>query len=558
MLAALITAVAILFLIAYRAYGRFVERRMEIDPHRPVPSQELRDGVDYVPTPNMILFGHHFSSIAGAGPIVGPIVAGLAFGWLPALLWIVVGSVFVGGVHDFATLVASIRHRGRSIAEIAQRYMSRAVYRSFLIFIWISLVYVLIVFMDLVASGFAPAQESLAHAGGAVATTSLSYIALAIVFGLLTYKLHLRPGYGAAIFVPLVFLMLLAGWKFPLTPDHLPHLLSTPKKTWYLILLVYCFFASCLPVWILLQPRDFLSSFLLYSCLLGGAAGILLGGFRGLTPVQYSAFLTWKDPHLGLIYPALFITVACGAVSGFHSLVASGTTAKQLASEPSARPVAYGSMLVEGFLAVIALATVMFLSTRPQEISPVGIFARGIGTFLSALGIPREAGLAFGLLAISTFLLTTLDTTTRLCRFIFQEFTGLWNMTGRITGTVAALGVTAAVIFQQLRAPDGTWIPAWKAIWPAFGTTNQLMAALALIVVYTWLRRKGRRAGFILLPTVFMAVTTVTSLVQLAVRNLKPAANQLVGWVSVAMIFMAALVIASAVRDILRPAGQSS
>ncbi|HDL77871.1 MAG TPA: carbon starvation protein A, partial [Lentisphaerae bacterium] len=392
-----------------------------------------------MPTRSPILFGHHFSSIAGAGPIVGPIIAGLAFGWLPALLWIIVGAIFVGGVHDFSSLVASIRHRGRSIAEIAHEYMPRGVYLAFLIFIWLTLVYVLIVFLDLVAAGFAPPQPELAQAGGAVATAALCYIVLAVLFGISIYRFRIPQAYGALVFVPFVFLFLWVGYRFPLTPDKLPLLWQSPRKTWYVILLVYCFAASSLPVWVLLQPRDFLSSFLLYACLLMGGAGMLLSSLKGTLATQYPALVAWKDPHLGFIYPALFITVACGAVSGFHSLVASGTTSKQLDSETSARPIAYGSMLTEGILAIVALGTIMILSRRPTGAAPVGLFAQGMGKFLSAVGIPARVGTAFGLLAISTFLLTTLDTATRLTRFIFQEFTGLWNWAGRILGSVLSL-----------------------------------------------------------------------------------------------------------------------
>jgi len=281
-------------------------------------------------------------------------------------------------------------------------------------------------------------------------------------------------------------------------------------------------------------------------------AGMLVGNLQGTVTIRFPALLAWSDPHLGFIYPALFITVACGAVSGFHALVSSGTTSKQLSSESSARPIAYGSMLVESLLAVVALAAVMILCRRPQGGSPVGLFSQGMGTFLSALGIPPAAGTAFGLLAISTFLLTTLDTCTRLTRFIFQEFTGLWNWTGRLAGSLLSLTVTAWVVFQQVRGPDGRWIPAWKAIWPAFGTTNQLLAALTLTVVYTWLKRRGRPAGFILIPAVFMAVTTLTSLVLLTLRNLYHGANPLVGWVSLAMLALAAYVIVSAVSTIQR------
>ncbi len=547
-LALLLVLAAVILLAAYRFYGGFLERRFEVDPQRPVPAQTQRDGVDYVPTRWPVLFGHHFSSIAGAGPIVGPIIAGLAFGWLPALLWILAGSIFIGGVHDYSSLMASLRHKGRSIGQVCREQLSPGTYYLLLIFTWVAMVYVIIVFLDLTATTFVPGVDESAEQGGAVATASLLYIGLAAVFGLLVYRSRLTLAKGSLIFVPLVFLALWVGLKLPLTADMVPALGGSVKNTWSILLLVYCFGASILPVWLLLQPRDYLSSYLLFACLAGGALGGAAAGLSGHATIQYPAFRGWSDASLGLLYPALFITVACGAISGFHSMVASGTTSKQLDNERSARPVAYGGMLTEAFLAVVALATVMVLAGAPRAGStPVGIFADGIGHFVAAFGLSPQVGTTFGLLAVSTFLLTTLDTCTRLARFLVEELTGMRGSWGRYLGTAVTLIIPAVMVFVEIPGPNGTTLPAWRAIWPAFGATNQLLGALALLVVYTWLRHTGRKSWYVFWPMVFMFVTTLLALVMLVRRNLGPEGNVYVGIVSLALAVLAVLVLVNAV-----------
>ena len=338
------------------------------------------------------------------------------------------------------------------------------------------------------------------------------------------------------------------GLKLPLTAELVPALAGSPKNTWSVVLLLYCFFASILPVWLLLQPRDYLSSYLLFASLGGGAVGAVVAGLTGHVTIAYPAFRGWSDAQLGLLYPALFITVACGAISGFHCLVASGTTSKQLDNERSAKPVAYGGMLTEGFLAVIALATVMVLTQKPTSgHTPVGIFSEGVGQFVSVFGLSPAVGTTFGLLAVSTFLLTTLDTCTRLARFIFEELCGLRGRKGRWIGTAATLLIPAIMVFVQIPGPQGIPIPAWKAIWPAFGATNQLLGALALLVVYTWLRHEGRKAVYVLIPMIFMFVTTLTALVQLVYQNLLGPGSVFVGVVSLVMAVLAVAVLINAV-----------
>ncbi len=545
----LIIVAAGILAAGYRWYGRFLERKMQVDAERKTPAHTECDGVDYVPTKPLILFGHHFSSIAGAGPIVGPIIAGLAFGWAPALLWVLIGSVLIGGVHDYASLIASVRHRSRSIGEVCRQYLSPSTYYSLLVFTWIAMVYVIIVFLDLTASSFAPGPGELKEQGGAVATASLLYIGLATLFGLSVYRWKFSLTKGSAVFVPLVFVALWVGLKLPLTSDMVPSIAGSAKNTWSVVLIVYCFVASVLPVWLLLQPRDYLSAYLLFASLAGGAIGAVVSGLSGQVAINYPAFRGWSDAQLGLIYPTLFITVACGAVSGFHSMVASGTTSKQLDNERSAKPVAYGGMLTEGILAVVALATVMVLAGKPGGgRTPVDVFAEGVGRFVSTLGLSPSVGTTFGLLAVSTFLLTTLDTCTRLARFIFEELFRMRGKAARYIGTATTLLLPTIMVFVAIPGPNGQPIPAWKAIWPAFGATNQLLAAFALLVVHTWLRHEGRKAAYIFVPMVFMFITTLIALTQLVWQNLLGSGSAFVGVLSLILFVLALVVLINALR----------
>ncbi|MBP7275770.1 MAG: carbon starvation protein A [Kiritimatiellae bacterium] len=551
------------FALAYRYYGAFLERRMGVRRDRATPAHTRADGVDFVPTQPALLFGHHFSSIAGAGPIVGPVIASFAFGWAPAVAWIVLGAIFVGGVHDFTAMISSLRHEGRSIGEICRERTGVFTYNMMLVFILLTLVYVIIVFLDLTAASFAPAipagmtadrATALLREGGAVATASLAYIGLAVVFGLLLYRFNLPLGRLTLVFVPIVLGMVALGLKFPLHTELVPTFMGSSKHYWSLVLLFYCFIASVLPVWVLLQPRDFLSSFLLYACLGGGMLGLIVTSLSdpGAAAIRYPAWIGWSDPHLGLIFPAIFITIACGAVSGFHSIVASGTSSKQLDLETSARPVAYGAMLVEGVLALLAVATVMILPKDPGR-TPVAVFADGLGTFFSHLGLSVESAKVFALLSVSTFLLTTLDTCTRLARMILQELFRVTTRPGtRFLATLAVLAIPSWAVFQDIPGPDGRMMSAWNAIWPAFGATNQLLAALALLVVFVWLRASGHRALYAGIPAVFMCGTTLSALVQLVHKHLIGGGSQFVGVVSAALLALAIAVILSLVRALAR------
>ncbi len=547
-----------LLALGYRFYGRYLSRTLGIDNSRVTPAVEFEDGVDFVPAPKSVLLGHHFSSIAGAGPIVGPIVAAKAFGWAPALVWIVVGTIFIGGVHDLSALLASIRHKARSIAEIARLRMSPLSHRMFLLFIWFALVYVLTVFVDLTASTFVksvPLGEGLEVRGGSVATASALYVVLALAMGACLYRLKIPTLVATLTFVPLVFAAIAVGHVLPIEASTVPALLrGDPASTWIVVLIVYCLAASVLPVWVLLQPRDYLSSFLLYACVVGGVAGVVLGA--GDLEIRFDAYRGFEDAALGLMFPALFINIACGACSGFHSIVASGTTAKQLRCESDAVPIAYGAMVIEGVLACIAvMALITAMPDDPALQSPTLAFAAGIGRFTAALGVPVAAGTTFGLLAVSTFLLTTLDTATRLGRYVFEEFCdGIVNLPPLLLRTVATLATVAVPLFlslAEMHDPMGVPIPSWKAVWPVFGATNQLLAGLALLVVTVWLAHEGKSRWLTGVPAVAMLVITLVALTQLVWRH----GVDLIGSISAALLLFAVVLVVEAARVLLKGGG---
>ena len=523
----------ILFLLAYRFYGRFLDKKFSVDNSRKTPSHTDYDGVDRVPTKPMVLFGHHFSSIAGAGPVVGPIIAAAAFGWLPALLWIVLGSIFIGGVHDYASLMASIRHKAKSVAEIAKEHMSGMAYKLFLVFIWLALVYILIVFVDLTKVGFVSSPN--------VASSSMIFIGLAVLFGLLLRSGRINLLQGSIIFVPLVFLGIYAGHLLPID-------LSLPGldvgKSWSIILIIYCFIASISPVWILLQPRDYLSSFLLYGSVLAAFLGIVIGGFE----IKYEAFTSWSSIDGSTLFPILFITIACGACSGFHCIVASGTSSKQLDQEKHAKPVAYGAMLVEGLVAVISLLTLAMLpwGSDLSRAQPLEVYGAGIGNFLAALGLPFAIGKSFGILAVTTFLLTTLDTSTRLARYVMEEFFDMQGLKARVIGSSLTLVLPLVFSMITLRDASGAVIPAWKAVWPVFGATNQLMAGLALLIIFVWLRKSGKNTVFVLLPLIFMLTTTTWALVQLTIES----GFTVVGVISTILLILSVILVFESIRTI--------
>jgi carbon starvation protein len=506
MIAYLIIGVVLVFLLGYRFYGRFLVRKFGAEDEGQTPACRINDGVDYVPAKPALLLGQHFSAIAAAGPIVGPIMACVWFGWMPALLWIVLGSIFVGGAHDFGSLMASLRHKAASIGEIVKIHMPVA-HKIFLTFVWLTLVYVIIAFTDITAQTFKATVSGTAF-GPAVAGSSVLYLLASVIMGICLYRFKMPLGLVTAIFVPLVLAII---WYGTCLPQPVVNALSGVSiKQWDGILLLYCLIASLIPMWILLQPRGYLGGWFLYLVIAVGLFGGLFGGFS----IQYPAFNLdgFRSAANGKpVFPLLFITVACGACSGFHGIVSSGTTSKQICRFKDSYYVGYGAMLLEGLVAVLAMATVMMLAPGDQSLKtdPNLIYARGIAKYLGLLKVNYTLALGFALLAFSTFVYDTLDVCTRLTRYIFQELTGWQSRWGGFWSAVISLA--AAYAFLLLTKEKG-----YLVAWPIFGASNQLLASLTLLAVSVWLIRGGRKkALYTVLPMLFMLVVTVWSLVGL-------------------------------------------
>jgi carbon starvation protein len=558
-----VVASAALLVLAYIGYGSLLARLLRLDRDARTPAVELRDDVDYVPIAPRVLLGQHFSAIAAAGPIVGPIVAGVAFGWLPALLWILVGAIFIGGVHDFTALVASIRHRARSITEVVREHMSRRAFILFLLFIWFALVYIIVAFTDITASSFVGSIELESGEkveGGAIATSSLLYLALPIAMGLLMRYAKLSLFWATVIFLPLVGVAIGVGKYIPFSLDTLLGVeKSTAVKIWDVALLAYCFVAALVPMWFLLQPRGHLGGYFLYAVLISGAAGLVVGG----KAVQYPAVLGWTAASGDPLFPFLFILIACGACSGFHAIVASGTTSKQLQRETDAKGIGYGAMLLEALVAVISLACVMLLARDDPLVKkgPNFIYACGIGRFLDVFGIPATFGISFGLMAFTTFVYDTLDVCTRLGRYIIEELTGWRGRFGRWLANGLTAGVPLFFVMRTVTDAQGKAIPAWKVFWPLFGASNQLLAALTLLGVTVWLVRKHRaRWAWLVtgLPTALMYIMSLWALVLLIrAQFTSPEGFRLtadpVAWVAVLLVGLAVLMVLEASRALARP-----
>jgi len=516
----LVVFALVAFILGYRFYGNFVSNRLGVDPSRRTPAHELKDGVDYVPSRAPILLGHHFASIAGASPIIGPIVAAV-FGWVPVVLWIMIGGIFMGAVHDFSSLVVSVRHQGRSIGEVIEERIGRDGKRLFLIFSFFALTLVISAFFIIVAKTFVENPS--------VGTSSILFIVLAVFFGFFVYRRNAPLGVSSVIGVLLLLLCVYLGLRFPIELSF---------NTWLVLLVIYVFIAAASPVWILLQPRDYLNSFLLYILMVGAFIGIIFA-----KPILRLEGYTGFSQDLGYLFPLLFVTVACGAISGFHSLVASGTTAKQLNSEKDAKLIGYGGMLIESLLSILAIITAASL-TRMEYGSliqggPVALFSEGVGRFMTHIGLQQATGKTFAALAVSAFALTSLDTATRLCRFAFQEFFS--PKKGEVSGVLNRnrfIGTAVAVACGGGLAVSGKW----ELIWPLFGSANQLLAAIALLAVTIWLAGRGIRYGFTLYPMIFMFVVTLTALVFVFWKNLS-GGHYLLAVLSIALMLVAFMLI---------------
>ncbi|CEP41229.1 carbon starvation CstA family protein [Paraclostridium sordellii] len=488
---------AIILFIGYVCYGGYLAKKWGVDDNIKTPAHTKYDGVDYVPAKSPVLLGHHFASIAGAGPIVGPIQAAV-FGWIPVALWVLIGSIFFGGVQDFGSLFASIRHDGKSIGEIIEFNMGRKGKKLFSLFAWLTLVLVVAAFANIVADNFVSTPQA--------ASASMFFIILAILFGIAVYRFKMPLIPATIVGVMLLFGCIYLGFLFPIVLS---------KQTWIILLMVYIFVASVTPVWILLQPRDYLNSYLLYAMIIGALLGIFI-----LRPeIQMEGFVGFNVEGQYL-FPFLFVTVACGAISGFHSLVGSGTSSKQLYKESDAKRIGYGAMLIEGLLAIVALITVAYISNKQfgsllGNGGPVNVFSEGIANFMMSFGIPFTVGKTFTSLAISAFALTSLDTATRLGRFIFQEFFDTTNpdekeskkSTNKNPLTNMYISTIITVVCSGLLAVMG-----YEKIWPIFGSANQLLAAIALMAIAIWLANSKKSFKEFIIPIIFMFIVTIVSL----------------------------------------------
>lgn len=506
-------AFIILLTLAYRWYGRWVAKQFVVDDARITPAHTKNDGIDYVPTKPFYLFGQHFSAIAAAGPIAGPILACQAWGWGPSLLWIGLGVVLIGAVHDFSSLTASVRHGGHSIAEITREHLGKRAGLGMMVFIWIALLYVIVAFTDITAASFVRATEELEGAkaafnpGGAVAAAAIFYLLLAVIMGVVERFLQPPLWLTTLIFVPLTFVAVWAGTQYST-------LFLLDAKTWGALIIAYCCIASVIPVWGLLQPRGYLGGFVLYTALAVGVIGMFFGGFE----VKQEAFKSWDIGGMtGNLFPFLFVTIACGACSGFHGLVCSGTTSKQIDKEGHLHPVGYGAMLAEGFVALIALVTIMILA--PAEIvglKPGAIYGNGLGSFLTLLigEENRNFAITFGAMAFSTFVFDTLDVCTRLGRYLLQE---ILNWPSKLGAVAATLLTMVLPFYFILSSGEGMWVKYWTL----FGASNQLLAALTLLSITVWLYQARKRIAFTLLPMLFVLVITLWSLTTLVAENLR-------------------------------------
>ncbi len=554
-LAVLLAICLCLFWIAHRVYGRALARWFGLDATATTPAHSHRDGEDFEPTPRFYLLSQHFSAISAAGPIFGPILAATAFGWQPAFWWILLGCIFIGAMHDFAALVGSVRHGACSVAQILRHYLNPRSYAAFTLYVWLALVLVIVAFTDVTATAFVTALDvavpgtdgtRVAVSGAGVASSSMLYLTLSLVMGLCVKFLRPPLWLVTLIFVPAVGV---AVWLGPQMPIALLADGPIPSLYWAWAILAYCGIASMLPVWLLLQPRGYLGGFFLYLTLGGG----LLGLFLANPEITWPTFTGFTAANGQSMVPFLFITIACGACSGFHGLVCSGTTSKQIDREPDAHLVGYGGMLLEGVVALLALACVMQL-TPGSELATAGadkIFGVGIGAFLHQLGVPLQFAVTFGMLAFATFVYDTLDVSTRLARYLFTEFTGWKTRTGGIVGTVVTLALPAWFVAQTVSNPAGKIVPAYQVVWPLFGSINQLLAGLTLVGLSLWLAKTKKGLALrvaVGLPMLFMMGMTATALV----LQIRDAQNHVLRTVAILLLTLAAWVTVEAVVALWR------
>ncbi len=538
-----------LLLLGYLFYSKYVSYKFELDDTKVTPANQINDGTDYVPTNPFYLLGQHFSAIAAAGPIIGPILACLNFGWLPSILWIILGAIFIGAVHDFGALISSVRHKGCSIVEIVKINLGKNAYVVFMIFIWISLIYVITAFTDVTTQTFLGVVKEFEggvkfNPGGAVAAASIMYLALAIIFGIIHKIFKPSLWLTTIIFVPIVLIIVWYGTK-------VSNVFIFNLKTWYIFILSYCFIASLLPVWLLLQPRGYLGGFVLYITLLTGIIGVFFGNFTIKQDIVKSGIGVKIDENL---FPFLFVTIACGACSGFHGLVCSGTTSKQIDKESHTRPIGYGGMLLEGLVAIVAISTVMIVSSNEIKGQPAGkIYGHGIAHFLTTI-IGNDNFIfaaTFGTLAFSTFVFDTIDVATRLGRYILQEIFKSRSFISAVFAT--SITVCIPLLLLLVSTKD-----SWKSYWVLFGTSNQLLAALTLLTISVWLKKSGKSNWYTFSPFLFMLTITLSSLALhikqglsiIMIKGFILSPQIINGMLSFVLVVIAVILIVNAIRNL--------
>lgn len=501
----------------YLLYGRWLANKWGIDVKAETPAVKNEDGEDYVPSSKFTVFSHQFSSIAGAGPVTGPILASV-FGWVPVLLWVIVGGLFFGAVQDFGALYASVKNEGKSMGMLIEKYIGKTGRKLFLLFCWLFTLLVIAAFTDMVAGTFdafpinaatGKAVSEPVFANGAAASVSMLFILVAVMMGLILKKVtNMNEVVKGVLAVVLIVAMFAVGMKLPIYAD---------KNVWIYIIMAYLFLASVLPMWLLMQPRDYMTTYMLLGMIGGAVIGVLvahpamnLNAFNGFTLVDAAGSKSY-------LFPTLFVTIACGAVSGFHSLVSSGTSSKTIRNEKDMQMVGYGAMVVESLLGVIALVVVGAVAvngTKPDG-TPFAIFSSGVAGFLEMLGVPVEIATVFMTMCVSALALTSLDSVARIGRMSFQE------LFYEDTTDPAQMGTVRRILTNKYFATVVTLFFGWllclggyNNVWPLFGSANQLLAALVLIALAVFLKTTGRTGWTLYVPMCMMLAVTFTALVQ--------------------------------------------
>ena len=503
---------------AYLLYGRYLQNKWGIDPNAKTPAYEMEDGVDYVPADTNVVFGHQFASIAGAGPINGPIQAAI-FGWLPVLLWILIGGVFFGAVQDFASMYASVKNKGRTIGYIIEEYIGKLGKKLFLLFCWLFCILVVAAFADVVAgtfNGFAAdkaGEVTKVVANGAVATTSMLFIIEAVALGFFLKYSKFNKWINTLVAIVLLIVAIALGLNFPMYLN---------LSVWHIIIFAYILIASVTPVWALLQPRDYLNSYLLIFMIVGAVIGVFVAN----PACNLDAFTAFAIPDANgnpqYLFPILFVTIACGAVSGFHSLVSSGTSSKTIANEKDMLKVGYGAMILESVLAVLALCVAGAAAKNgvPAVGTPFQIFSSGVAGFFEKMGLSVHFSTVFMTMCVSALALTTLDAVARIGRMSFQELFSVDDMKNAkpwrklMCNTYFSTIITLACGFVLTKI-------GYQTIWPLFGSANQLLSALVLITLCVFLKVTGRSNKMLFPPMIIMLCVTFTALVQRVIGLIK-------------------------------------